>query len=191
MVVPGLSVSKNFLHHVESKDVLAAHTLIVDLNANRPRPLTNDLAHDGMDPSVYMSMATAWEMIMRADQCMRHIYVECHGTTNPHFQILVDEIVATAISSISEVGAPSWGEQLSIQAINHFWQGMFPAACNKVLKAPISPIRNLGYDHWVSTYARLSILRAAYYTIMMRAAPDIGPGLTEETRIDTALAYMA
>jgi len=43
----------------------------------------------------------------------------------------------------------------------------------------------------ISTYARLSILRAAYYTIMMRAAAEIGPGLTEDSWIDTALVYMA
>ena len=52
-------------------------------------------------------------------------------------------------------------------------------------------LRDLDDGNGVLTYARLSILRVAYYTIMMRAAQEIGPGLTGESRIDTALAYMA
>lgn len=193
--IPGPSVTDNLLHHIESKDVLAVHNLIVDLSAKRPQPFTVNLEFDESDPSVYVSMATAWEIIMRADQCMRHIYVKCKGATNPHFTIIVDEIVATAISSLSEVGAPSWGVLASTQVITNFWRETFSAACNKVLDAwatlQIEWLRDLDFDRWVSTYARLNILRAAYYTIMMRAAREIGPGLTEESRIDTALAYMA
>lgn len=194
-LVPGPSVSNNLLRQVESEDVLAVHDLIIYLNANWPRPFTTNPAFDGSDPSAYVPMATAWEIIMRADQYMRHIYVKCDEAMNPHFPILVDEIVATAISSLSEVGAPSWGSRATSQAINSFWQETFPAACNKVLNASVTcqteRLRDLGYDDWVSTYARLSILRAAYYTVMMRAAQKIGPGLTEESRIATALAYMA
>ena len=140
-------------------------------------------------------MATAWEIIMRADQYMRHIYVKCHEATNPQFHTLVDGTVATATSPLSEVGAPSWGLLISAQAISNFWRETFPAACNKVLDAPATlhgdSIRDPGYDHWAPMYTRLNILRAAYYTIMMRAAGKAGPGLTEESRIDTALAYMA
>ena len=194
-VIPGPSVSDNMLRHIESKDVLAVHDLIIDLNSNCGQSFAKDSAFDERDPSVYVSMATAWEIIMRADQYMRHIYVNCHGATNPHFYTLVDRIVATAISSLSEVGAPSWGLLISAQAISNFWRETFPAACNKVLDAPAKlqddSIRDLGYDHWVPIYARLNILRAAYYTIMMRAAGEAGPGLTEESRVDTALAYMA
>lgn len=194
-LIPGPSVSDNLLRHIESKDVLAVRDLIIGLNVNRPRPFSSNLESDESDPSTYVSMTTAWEIIMRADQCMRHIYVNCGGATNPHFPTVVDEIVATAISSLSEVGAPSWGILASSQVINKFWRETFLAACNKVLGAwatvQIEWLRDPGFDRWVSTYARLSILRAAYYTIMMRAAREIGPGLTEESRIDTALAYMA
>ena len=195
-LVPGPSVGNNFLRHLESKDVLAVHDLIVALSAGKPRPFTLVPELDERDPSDYVSMNTAWEIIMRADQCMRHIYVIYDGTTKTRFLSLVNKIVANAISSISDVGAPSWGLPTSIQVIYTFWQKNFPAACNEVLDEEFSPqqteeVRDLGGKQWISTYARLSMLRAAYYTIMMRAAPEIGPGLTEDSKIDTALAYMA
>lgn len=194
-VIPGPSISENLLRHVGSKDVLAVHDLIIGLNTNWPQRLTTNLSFDEIDPSTYVPMATAWEIIMRADQYMRHIYVKCKGAMNRHFLVLVDEIVATAISGLSEVGAPSWGVLVSSRVINNFWPETFPAACNKVLNASatlqIEWPRDLDHDQWISTYARFSILRAAYYTIMMRAAQEIGPGLTGESRVDTALAYMA
>lgn len=183
--IPGPSISNNFLHHAESKDVLAVHDVITALNAEL----------DESDPSVYVPTSTAWEIIMRADQCMRHIVVRCDGTMKARFLLLVDEIVAKAISSLSEVGAPSWGLSSSFQVIYNFWKETFPAACDEVLNGKSATwhaeeVRNLVGQQWILTYARLSILRAAYYTIMMRSAQEIGPGLTEESRIDTALAYM-
>ena len=194
--IPGPSVSNNFLRYVESKDVLAVHDLIVALSAGRPQPFTMVPELDETDPSVYVSMDTAWEIIMRADQCMRHIYVNYDGTMKTHFLLLVEKIVANAISSISDVGAPSWGLPASSQVIYTFWQKNFPAACNEVLDEKFSSqqteeVGDLGGKQWISTYARLSMLRAAYYTIMMRAAPEIGPGLAEDSKIDTALAHMA
>ena len=193
-LIPGPSVTDNFLRHIESKDVLAVHDLIVNLNAKWPQPHTENLGLDRSDPSAYVSSGTAWEIIMRADQCMRHIYVNCRGGVNTLFSLLVDEIVATAVSTIPQVGAPSWGLDISSQAINRFWWEIFPAACDKALNPhsfQIESLRDLRYDRWAPIYARLSILRAAYYTILMRAAQEIGPGLTVESRIDTALAYMA
>ena len=195
-MIPGPSVSNNFLRHVESKDVLAVPDLIVALTAGRPRPFTMVPELDERDPSDYVSMDTAWEIIMRADQCMRHIQVNCKGAMETRFLLLVDEIVARAISSISEVGAPSWGLHTSVQAIYTFWKETFPAACDEVLdeksaSSQTDEIYDLGRKQLISTYARLSILRGAYYTIMMRAAQEIGPGLTEGSSIGTALAYMA
>lgn len=52
-------------------------------------------------------MNTAWEIILRADQCMRHPYLKCKMGTGPQLTTLVDKIVATSISSLSETGAPS------------------------------------------------------------------------------------
>ena len=191
-LTPGPLVTDNFLRQVESKDVLAVHDLITEANANCSRPSATNSWLDTSDPSTYVSMATAWEVIMRADQCMRHIFMKCRstdGALSAQFPEIVDQIVATAISSLSEVGAPSWGLPSSVGLIHGFWRSTFPPACEKVLRG--SGLHDFGCDGWISAYARLSILRAAYYTIMMRAARDIRPGLTEESSIDTALAYMA
>ena len=187
--IPGPSITNNFLRHVESKDVLVVHDLITHLNAKCTHPSTLAPWVDECDRSSYLPMSTAWEIIMRADQAMRHIFLKCHGATNPLFSSLTDAIVARAISSISEAGAPSWGSALTYRAVRDFWPEMFPAACTTVLDALEE--EEPGHVAWVSMYARLNILRAAYYTVMMRAALEIGPGLTEETRIETALAYMA
>ena len=78
---------------------------------------------------------------------------------------------------------------MSPEFIHTFWHVAFPTACKDVLHAPEQ--LDLGCGDWISIYARLSILKAAYYTIMMRAASEIGPGLTEESSIEPALAYMA
>lgn len=43
----------------------------------------------------------------------------------------------------------------------------------------------------VRLYAELRILRSAYFTVMIRAAHPLGPGLDIDSRIETALAYMA
>ncbi len=187
--IPGPSITDDFLRHIESKDVLAVHDLITHLNAKWPHPSTMAPWDDESDPSSYLPMSTAWEIIMRADQSMRHTFLKCHGATNPIFSSLADATVARAISSISEAGAPSWGSALTYGAVRDFWPEIFPAACTTVLDA--LEVEEPGYVAWVSMYARLNILRAAYYTVMMRAAHEIGPGLTEETRIETALAYMA
>ena len=120
-LVPGPSVSNNFLRSVESKDMLAVHDLIVALSAGRPRPFRIVPELDERDPSAYVSMDTAWEIIMRADQCMRHIYVKYDGTMKTRFLLLVDKIVANAISSLSDVGPPSWGLPITIPVIYTFW----------------------------------------------------------------------
>lgn len=119
--------------------------------------------------------------------------LKCKRDTDPQLTTLVNQIVATAISSLSETGAPSWGDP--IPNIDEFWWDRFSDACDKVLSGQREVVtaheRELDFKRWVPIYARLSVLRAAYYTIMMRAAKEIGPGLTKDSRIDTALAYIA
>ena len=103
------------------------------------------------------------------------------------FHNLVDEIAVRAISPLSEVGAVSWG---GASDFVKSWPQIFTDACERVLDQNADAAEIMGRKR-ISTYARLSILRAAYYTIMMRAATEIVPGLTEDSRIDTALVYMA
>lgn len=55
-------------------------------------------------------------------------------------------------------------------------------------------LRNSSKEHGrriVRLYAELSILRAAYYMVMPRAAHPPGPGLADNGKVETALAYMA
>ena len=140
---------------------------------------------DGLDPSSYTSIAASWEVILRADQCMAYIYRSKLGPhPHPAFRNCVDKIIATAISSLSDLGAPSWGRA---RIHTQQWPDTFSAACEKVLREEPVPFDG----KWASVYACFSILRAAYYTIMMRAAAATGPGLTEDSKIDTALTYMA
>lgn len=72
-LIPGPSVSDNLLRHIEFQDVLAVHDLLIGLNASRPRPFTINLEFDESDPSVYISMATAWEIIMRIRRISVHV----------------------------------------------------------------------------------------------------------------------
>jgi len=136
------------------------------------------------DPSSYVPMATAWDAIILADRHLHTIY-ETYGHW-PHqtFGECSEKIVASAIRSLAEVGAPSWGRDSKTM---DEWPRIFSAACDEVLREQTPPVD----AKWVCVNARLSILRAAYYTIMMRSAGSIGPGITEDTVPDTALAYMA
>ena len=140
----------------------------------------------GLDPSSYTSINTAWQMILQADQCMQWIYETESGS------ISIDElreisycIMKSMIASLPRHEPASWndvGKYLSA------WRKIFYKASKPVLRKKEIP---LSQDKWISIYTRLRILRAAYYTIMMRAAGDAGPGLTLDTSIDTVLAFMA
>ncbi|KAI9875149.1 MAG: hypothetical protein M1830_008823 [Pleopsidium flavum] len=171
----GLQSDSGLPLNIEPKLVLAYPDLMAcAVEARTANGCSVPLALDERDPSSYVPTAAAWEAILRADQYMRYIY-KTHGLwPDQEFGKCADKIVASAICSPSEVGPPSWGG-----ASKHIeeWLQTFSAACREVLRDQMPPVDN----KWVSTYAHFSILRAAYYTIMMRAAGDIGPGLTEET----------
>lgn len=170
------------LSHLESDKMITFEQLLRDLRADFLFPQSSN----GRDPSCYVSIAAAWDVILWADHCMRYIAQRRHGSSliQPITGV-AERIIATATSSLQGVGPPSWG-----RAAEHIerWPHTFSTACEAVLGN-----LNLPPDDrkWVLLYARLSILRAAYYTIMMRAAGEVGTGLTEHTKIETALVYMA
>lgn len=168
----------------ESASVLAFPGLIKCALESEPASETMSPASNEHDPSSYVPTVVAWEAILLADQRLRHIH-KSHGQwPDQSFGNFSEQIAATAICSLAEVGVPSWGS--ASEAIER-WPETFSAACKDVLKD-----QTTSYDQkWVSMHAHLSILRAAYYTIMMRSAGSIGPGITEEMAPDTALAYMA
>lgn len=169
--------------HLESGDVLVSQELLECLRTP-PHPIDPvSLEPNKVDPSSYVPMPVAWEIISKADQCMRYIYLKYDRQPSINIKTYANKIVARAIGSLAEAGAPSWGGTSS-----HIenWEKTFATACEQVLPPDIHSADN----KWVSIYARLSCLRAAYYTIMMRAAGEIGPGLAEEAMPDTALVYM-
>ena len=141
--------------------------------------------HHNMDPSVYLAKSTMpifWEAIQRADQAMAHI----DKRQSVSFRIHAEKIVARTIVPLAEVGAPSWGRSTGIL---DQWPQVFNNACKEVLGSAELP-KNLDSREIVS-FAYLSLMRSAYYTIMMRASGDVGPGINDDSTPDTALAYMA
>ena len=162
----------------ESASVLACPGLITCASG------TNSQEFDERDPSSYVPTVVAWEAIILADQGLRHINKSHGGWPDQNFGDSSEQIVANAIRSLATVGSPSWGR--ASKAVDG-WRETFFAACKEVLKDKTMPLD----QRRVSIHAQLSILRAAYYTIMMRSASSIGPGITDEMVPDTALAYMA
>ena len=145
-----------------------------------------DFAH--IDPSTYVKTPDAWEVILRADQCMNTIMAQV-----PYIAVIADRSTARAISNLAETGPPSWRTEAYKKEYPE-WPRRIPEACERELgdlPTYIDEETRAGLSEWLPRYTELSILRAAYFTIMMRAAHDIGPGLCEDSRIDTALLYMA
>ncbi|MCJ1409015.1 hypothetical protein MMC19_003092 [Ptychographa xylographoides] len=139
---------------------------------------------DKRDPSTYIPMAAAWEAILRADQCLRRLSFEYGKWPDRTFERVAEQILAAAIRRLADVGPPSWGRA---STMIRDWPEIFSQVSQELLES-----QNILIHHKaVSMYAYLSGLRAAYYTIMMRAAGNVGPGITDKTSPGTALAYMA
>jgi hypothetical protein len=170
------------LSHLESDKLITFEQLLLDLRAD----FSLSQSSNRWDPSSYVSTAAAWDVILWADHCTSYIAQRKYGSLLIHPIVgVVETIIATATSSLQSVGPPSWGR--AAEQIKR-WPQTFSTACEAVLGSLSLPPDD---RKWVSIYARLSILRAAYYTIMMRAAGEVGTGLTEQTKIETALVYMA
>ncbi|KAI4180878.1 MAG: hypothetical protein L6R41_006966 [Letrouitia leprolyta] len=144
------------------------------------------------DPSSYCDPSVVWDIICLADNYIRRIYESTPLEQRKTLTVWADKIMARAVSNLSNVGAPSWGT--ASKTIKE-WPETFSAACDQVLDVDVSkqpPNEDDGSFHRNLRYcAEFYILRAAYYTLMMRAAPPLGPGLTEGCSIETAMAYMA
>ena len=141
---------------------------------------------NGLDPSSYTPVFVAWEVILRADQCMH--FIARKFDVDGFVESLAEHMIARSIRFLAEVGAPSFGTA-AFKSLTEDWQTKFSQACDEVLNDHSVKDDN-DTAKWARLYAHFSILRASYYTIMMRAADDIGPGLNEDVKIDTALLYM-
>lgn len=158
------------------------------------------LEHDRQDPSSYCPPAMLWGFLRMMDchLCVLMSFLVNAGLQEKipsrQFHDWVDRFVAKAISKLFDVGAPSFGKASDF-VMN--WPQSILASCADTLpnleKNLLPSLRCEAsiFRRVIRLYAELCILRPAYYTVMMRAAHPIGPGLTEESSIETALAYMA
>lgn len=94
-----------------------------------------------------------------------------------------NDLMKGLIVELISVGAPSWGQDTNI--ITRWPKTVVDAY----------PFQNKSYQpnetRLVFAHAKLSMLRASYLTVMLRAAGSVGPGLEEDTELVTGLAYMA
>ncbi|KAL8792340.1 MAG: hypothetical protein Q9195_005043 [Heterodermia aff. obscurata] len=151
------------------------------------------LRDNEQDPSSYCPPALLWEMLQLVDRCIRLVVDQVPQVYQAALRVWSDEIIARASHILSDVGAPSWGnpsitmEQWpdTITSIHEDAMPTIEKACDA------SPEDMILIRHNLRLHAELSALRSAYCTVMMRAAPALGPGLTTNSNIETALAYMA
>ncbi|KAL9577226.1 MAG: hypothetical protein Q9212_006504 [Teloschistes hypoglaucus] len=153
------------------------------------------IENDKRDPSTYCPIAMMWDLICIADMHLCHLYTMMHPRFNGKKAtlLLVARMIAVSISKLAHVGPPSWGDaSLAVKQ----WPQIFMAACNEawldIEKEFDPPHEDMElYRKQLTLCAELSTLRSAYYTVMMRAAHPLGPGLVEGMSIETSLAYMA
>ncbi|MCJ1369195.1 hypothetical protein MMC20_000404 [Loxospora ochrophaea] len=172
-----LALDNQLLRHVDSKLILADAELV-------EFSLKTALALEHSDPSTYVSTSSAWEAILRADQCMHYLRRIYDHDRNPEFLSSVYRISAAAVSVLADTGPPSWH---NAGPLIPKWEGAFSEACSTGLRE--SEFEGAQRKR-IEKYAWLYIHRAAYYTIMMRAAGDVGPGVAEGKVPETALMYM-
>ena len=162
---------------------------ILDTPIERLQPLNlanQDLLSCGtgidetQDPSAFVTPAAAWEVIMNADAASHALEKEVPGIRN-----YSNRVVAASIASLAEVGAPSWGRASNLITA---WPQTVAEAC-------LSTSKSEGFqpdeEKLIFAHAKLSMLRASYVTIMLRAAGSVGPGLEQDSEPVTGLAYMA
>lgn len=145
------------------------------------------------DPSSYCLPSASWNIICLADNYIRRIYESMQPGQRNVVMAYVDMIMATAVQPLSDIGAPSWGG--ASETIKS-WPEMLDAACDHVLddvdkQGQLQDDEDGSFRRKVRYCAEFSILRAGYFTIMMRAAQPLGPGLKKRCNIETAMAYMA
>ncbi|CUS15645.1 unnamed protein product [Tuber aestivum] len=132
------------------------------------------------DPSTFITPTAAWELIMNADAASHALEKEAPGIRN-----YSDSVVVKSIAALKKVGAPSWGRAGTVVAE---WPQTVAEACRATSKSKgFQPDQ----ERLIFAHAKLSILRASYVTVMLRAAGSVGPVLKENSDPVTGLAYMA
>ena len=160
-----------------------------------------NFSDDQRDPSSYCPPAVMWDLVCLADTLLYHEHCRIPEPYRKKIQMWTDRVVARAIRKLCNVGPPSWGNASDVVKS---WPLQYAKVCEGFLKrVPNDLVESfeetsgpLGERfHFarstIRLCAELSILRSAYVSVMMRAAHPLGPGLTEDSNVETALAYMA
>ncbi|KAG0636267.1 hypothetical protein HOY80DRAFT_1011374 [Tuber brumale] len=131
------------------------------------------------DPSTFVTPTAAWEVIITADAASHALEKEVPG-----IRYYSNGVVAASIAALAEVGAPSWGRAGNVVTA---WPQTVAEACRATSRSEGFQPEN---ERLIFAHAKLSMLRASYVTIMLRAAGSVGPGLEEDSELVTGLAYM-
>ncbi|KAG0137827.1 hypothetical protein HOY82DRAFT_546819 [Tuber indicum] len=180
------SIAWDQLHHIHLTNTIP-EILNTPIEHLQPLNLANqDLLSCGTgivetkDPSAFVTPTAAWEVIMDADAASHALEKEVPG-----IRYYSNSVVAASIAALAEVGAPSWGRAGSIIAA---WPQTVAEACRATSRGEgFQPEK----ERLIFAHAKLSMLRASYVTIMLKAAGSVGPGLGEDSELVTGLAYMA
>ena len=186
----------SFYNILESEDPKASRLIPVRSLLKRFEPLTEDRWHllciDEQDPSSYCSPELLWEMLLSVDSCLRMIHFHVPYAYREDLRDWSDQIIAGSIRSLSQVGPPSWGNaSTAVEKWPETIASFHQETMRGVEKTHANSEHFLLISRSLRLYAELSALRSAYSTVMMRAAHPLGPGLTMDSKIETALAYMA
>ena len=152
----------------------------------------HNLCVNEQDPSTYCSPELLWDIIRLVDICIPLVLNNVPPPYQEDFRNWSDQIIAGSVYTLSRFGAPSWGNASNAlenwpETIASFHQ----EAMRGVEKTCTNSEHLMVIRRNLRLHAELSALRSAYCTVMMRAAHALGPGLTTNCKIETALAYMA
>jgi len=140
--------------------------------------VTQDLLSCGTneteDPSQFVTSTAAWEVIMNADAASHALEKEVPGIRD-----YSNHVVAASIIQLGD--APSLDRATA-------WPQDVLRTCRTTSADENFPPEK---QRQIFAHAKLSMLRASYLTIMLKAAGSVGPGLARDSELVTGLAYMA
>jgi hypothetical protein len=165
-------------NNIPEKPTFLAIPELKDCAANHENPDSRT------DPSSFIPISAAYEAILCADDAMHKLRCK-----NPEVVTYAEKIVARSIATLADVGPPSWG-RAAADILR--WPETVGDACRDVRQkiAEENSALNTKMEDLLE-YAHLYILRASYYTIIMRASGKVGPAFDNQAVPVTALAYMA
>lgn len=159
------------------------------------------LSHPKRDPSTFLPAAPAFAFILWADHLRAALARRLTFATISDCNYLVGKLVR----GLAEAGAPSWA---TARGAVEDWVGRAVPAVRREFEDEFRGIEKVRGEEgrrreredpgvverdlrFALAYGELTVLRAAYYSVMMRREGFVGVGIEEGERIMTTLAYMA